>query len=322
LSSCLKALTMQRMPPDEILIVWQAEDWETKEVAEKAKMATRVPIRIVHSAEAGIVPATNIGLDRSCGDIILLIDDDAVPEPDWVARHLSHFKEEKVGAVGASYRNFYASGEAFPERRPTAIGEITWYGRLVGNMFDHPIDWRDRQAIAVRHLAAGNMSLRRCAFTRFNDELKPYWQSFEADACLQVARNGYEVRFDFANPVNHYPSGNRFDLRRNGDLELKVLNWAYNNALILALHSPCHLYPVRLLYVLLAGTSHTPGFAGFFVALRRHGNINRELRILARTLAANVKGWSAGTWARLRASPMRRGKPSIEQASSVARMMP
>ncbi len=300
LLGCLKALTTQSVPPDEILVVWQADDYETRDVSEKLNSVTSVPIRALHSPEAGIVPAENVGLKHSTGDVILLIDDDAIPEQDWVARHLAHYSDSNVGAVGASYTNFHTNGDSFPERRPKLIGKITWYGRPVGNMFDHPNDWRERRSIAVQHLAAGNMSLRRSAFSTFNKELKPYWQSFEVDVCLQVARNGYEVRFDFSNPIKHYPTGNVFDGRRTGNVEVKVFNWAYNNARIFALYSPHYLYLPRALYPLLIGSRHLPGLVGFFFAVSRYGNINRELRILTSTLAAHIRGWSAGTQARLR----------------------
>ena len=303
LSGCLKALIAQSVPPGEIIVVWQADDHETREVVENLNAATAIPIRPLHCAEQGIVPAENVGLVHSTGEVILLIDDDALPEREWVAKHLAHYRDEKIGAVGASYTNFHTNGESFPERRPEVIGKITWHGRLIGYMFDHPNEWRQRQAIPVQHLAAGNMSLRRIAFSTFNEELKPYWQLFEADACLQVARNGYEVLFDFSNPVKHYPTGNIFDGRRGGNLELKVLNLAYNHALILALYSPVHLFVPRLLNLLLVGSRYTPGLVGFFFAVSRYGDISRELRILIRTLAAHVKGWSAGTRARLRSSP-------------------
>ncbi len=302
LSACLKALIIQTLPPDEIVVVWQGDDYETRDVCRELNGCSAIPIRAVHSPQVGIVPAENEGLKQSTGDIVLLIDDDAIPEPEWVARHLFHYKDASIGAVGASYTNFHTNGDSFPERRPKVIGKITWHGRLIGYMFDHPNDWRGRHAIAVEHLAAGNMSLRRSAFATFNEELKPYWQLFEADVCLQVARNGYEVRFDFSNPVKHYPTTDIFDGRHSGNIEVKVINLAYNHALILALYSAPHLYIPRLLYLLLVGSRNTPGLVGFCFAVSRHGNIQRELRIMAQTMAAHVKGWLAGTRSRLRAT--------------------
>lgn len=316
LSKCLEALAKQTIPPDQILVVWQDDDYETRDVSEELNSYSSVPIRAIHSPQAGIVPAENAGLKHSTGDIVLLIDDDAIPGQEWVAKHLVHYRDTRVGAVGASYTNFHINGDLFPERRPKVIGKITWLGRLVGYMFDHPKEWRERHPIAVQHLAAGNMSLRRSAFTRFNEQLKPYWQLFEADACLQVTRNGYVVRFDFANPVKHYPTTDIFDGRRSGDIELKVLNLAYNHALILALHSPLHLYIPRVLYLLLIGSRYTPGLVGFVFAVVRYGDIKCELRIVAGTLAAHIKGWSAGTLARLRS---RRLGPLLRWSSAYKR---
>jgi Glycosyl transferase family 2 len=298
LSGCLRALTAQTLPPDEILVVWQSDDHQTRNVAEKFAGTTAIPIRALHCPEAGIVSAGNVGLDHSTGDVVLLIDDDAVPEPNWVAKHLAHFMDKNVGAVGGSYTNIDSNGQPSPERRPKVIGKITWYGRFIGETFDHPADWRKRPPISIEHLAGGNMSLRRMAFAVFNEELRPYWHAFEADACLQVARNGYDIRFDFSNPVKHFPARN-FDNGHAGDLELTIFNPAYNQALILALHSPAHLYLPRLLFLLLIGSRHAPGLVGLFFSVHRHGNINREIRILAGTLVACFEGWLAGTRARL-----------------------
>jgi glycosyltransferase involved in cell wall biosynthesis len=298
LSACIGALTAQTLPPDEILVVWQSDDYQTRDVAVKLAETASVPVRTLHCPEVGIVSAANVGLDHSTGDVVLLIDDDAVPEPSWVAKHLAHFTDKSIGAVGGSYRNFDSHGRPSPERRPKVMGKIAWYGRFIGEMFDHPPEWRKRAPIPVEHLAGGNMSLRRRAFAVFNEGLRPYWHAFEADACLQVARNGYDIRFDFSNPVRHFPTRN-IDNRRTGDLELKIFNPAYNQALILALHSPAHLYLPRLMYLLLVGSRHAPGLVGLFFSVRRHGSINIEIVILAGTLIACSAGWLAGTRARL-----------------------
>lgn len=47
------------------------------------------------------------------------------------------------------------------------------------------------------------MSLRRSAFDRFEDRLKPYWQLFELDACLTASSRGFEIWFDPGLLVEH-----------------------------------------------------------------------------------------------------------------------
>ena len=67
-----------------------------------------------------------------------------------------------------------------------------------------------RKPEAVDHLVGYNMSLRRAAFDRFEEALRPYWQMFELDACLQVRRRGFRVMFDFGNVVEHHPTNTAY----------------------------------------------------------------------------------------------------------------
>jgi hypothetical protein len=139
------------------------------------------------------------------------------------------------------------------------------------------------------------MSLRRTAFDQFEDNLKPYWQFFELEACLQVKARGRRVLVDFGNVVQHHPTNSAYTGGRDGDLRVKVYNAAYNHSFILAKHSALLLRPFRLLYLLLVGSVGSPGVAAYFVAVRRHGHPIREAAILGRTWQHVVAGWRAGT---------------------------
>src|SRR5215471_8388425 len=105
LARCLRGLQAQTTPPDEVFVIWQADDEPTRTAAEA--LAGELPsLRVLHSPEAGVVPAENVALSAATGDVILLIDDDAVPGPEWVARHLAHYADPTVGAVGGPADNF------------------------------------------------------------------------------------------------------------------------------------------------------------------------------------------------------------------------
>ena len=86
LERCLASLAAQTEPPLEVMVVWQADDDATKDAAERFRAASSLEVRIVHSERRGIVPAENAGLGASRGDVILLIDDDAIAPPTWIAR--------------------------------------------------------------------------------------------------------------------------------------------------------------------------------------------------------------------------------------------
>jgi glycosyltransferase involved in cell wall biosynthesis len=298
LTRCLQSLTTQSTLPDEVIVAWQGDDTATQQAA--TALIARVPysLRVVHSLEVGIVPAENAALDAAAGELILLIDDDALAPSDWVARHVSHYADPQVGAVGGPFDNYETDGTRYVRRSREPVGTITWYGKPYGNMHDQLPEWRDRPPRPVAHLAGGNMSLRRVAFDRFETRLKPYWQFFEMDACLQVAARGYRLLFDFTNVVDHYPTTRAFAAGRDGDLAIKMHNPAFNHAFILAKHLRGWRRVAGLAFVLVVGTTAAPGGLGALVGIWRYGKPLREFRLLGRTCLAHLDGWRAGCRAR------------------------
>jgi glycosyltransferase involved in cell wall biosynthesis len=286
LARCLQSLCAQTDVPEEVFVIWQGEDVPTRDTARALAGRAPFPLRVLHRPEPGVVGAENAGLDAAQGDLILLIDDDAVAPPDWVARHRSHYDDPSVGAVGGPADNFNPDGSSYPRRKAEPVGRLTWYGRVLGNMYDQPTDWRSRPPRTVDHLVGYNLSLRSFAFDRFEEGLRRYWQLFELDACLQVKARGFRVVFDFANIVEHHPTNTAYTGGRDGDLTVKIDNAVYNQAFILAKVSPAWLGPLRLLYLLLVGSTDRPGVIGFLSALRRYGRPLRELAILWRCCRA------------------------------------
>src|SRR6266566_3529621 len=167
LQRCLAAIDRQSRLPDEVLLVWQENDVATREHAEELKQQMRFPLRILYSPKRGVVAAENVALDAASGDVIALIDDDALAPRDWLARHLAHYSDPTVGAVGGPAVNYHPDGARFPQRAIEPVGKLSWTGRTIGNMFDHVEQWRQRAPIEVDHLVGYNMSLRRSAFDRF-----------------------------------------------------------------------------------------------------------------------------------------------------------
>jgi len=282
------------MIPDEVLVIWQGDDYGTQRTVGEWRDRVGYDLRSIHSPTSGIVPAENCGLAQARGDIIFLIDDDATAPPEWIENHLRHYGNPRVGAVGGPIRNYSPEGKLAIERNAMPIGRLLWYGKLIGNGFDHVSSWSQRAPILVDHVAGSNVSARRSAFSEFEQNLRPYWQCFEADFSLQVKSNDYRILFDFANHVDHWPSGSVYVAGRQGDLEMKVINAAFNEALVLSKHSPVWLRWIRVSYVLLLGTPSVPGLFCIPLAIRKFGNPMAELRLGAATIRARWQGWRAG----------------------------
>lgn len=296
LEACLRSLAQQQVAAGEVIVVWQGDDTPTRDLAERLAGELSLNVRAVHLPEPGIVPAENAALEGASGEIILLIDDDAVARPDWLARHLAHYDDPTVGAVGGPAVNYGPDGTRHPERAEEPVGRLTWYGRFRGNMHNHPDAWRSRPPFDVDHLVGYNMSLRRAAFDRFEGGLRRYWQLFEADACLQVRARGYRVRFDPGIVVDHHltPRQSVYEPGRGGDLGLKVGNAAYNLAFVLSKHTPAPLRWARWLFLFGVGSPDLPGPLALPLSIRRHGQPTRELSIARMAWAHKREGWRDG----------------------------
>lgn len=294
LTRCLQSLTNQTQLPNEVIVVWQANDIATRDSVEQLQPTLPYSLKLLHCMEAGVVTAENTALAAAQGEIILLCDDDVVTPTGWISRHLSFYSDPIIGAVGGSANNHCSDGSAFPKRKIKPIGQLTWYGKSYGNMYDHVEEWSGNSPIQVDHLVGYNLSIRRSAFECFENSFKPYWQMFELDVCLQVKKRGYQVVFDFQNVVDHYPTNTAFSGGRNGDLEVKIFNASYNHALVLAKHSPVHLYVPQIMYLLLVGSVGSPGLFASLFAIKRYGNFQNELQIFFKSLQYKIAGWQRG----------------------------
>jgi GT2 family glycosyltransferase len=294
LECCLRSLAAQTLLPDQVIVVWQADDTATRDRLEKLRGILPFKLDVLHNPERGVVAAENFALAHAIGTAIALIDDDAEAPPHWLSRHLARLANPAIGAVGGPAVNHWQDGTPLPVHRSATIGRFSLTGQPIGNMYDHPAEWAAREPIIVDHLVGYNLVIRRAAFDQFETELRPYWQFFELDACLQVQARGYLVLFDFSNIVLHYPSNTAYSAGRDGDLSIKVYNGAYNLAFIQAKHTPWPLMPIRLSWQLLIGRVNMPGPMAAAIAIRRFGRPFREIRILARTWRAVAAGWRDG----------------------------
>jgi hypothetical protein len=110
---------------------------------------------------------------------------------------------------------------------------------------------------------------------------------FELEACLQVKSRGFRVRFDFANVVDHFPTNTAYTGGRDGDLNIKIYNAAYNHTFILAMQSRgVRERALRRMYGCGVGTVGMPGLAAALVAMLRFGHPARECSILWKTATA------------------------------------
>lgn len=119
LTRCLDAVAHQRRPADEVIVVI---DHNPDLLAQLAALRSDRALRIVPSTgQPGLSGARNTGVDLATQNVVVFLDDDAVPEDMWLAELLRPFLDTEVVAVGGRI------DPTWPTERP-------WW-------FPHHLDW-------------------------------------------------------------------------------------------------------------------------------------------------------------------------------------
>ncbi|MFE7846570.1 glycosyltransferase family A protein [Microbacterium sp. NPDC057407] len=149
LAECLRALAAQTRPPDEVVVVDNGSRDETSRVALAAGA------RVVPCLEPGIPAASAEGYDAARGELLLRLDADCRPAPDWVERIESAFaRSPHVGAITGGAR--FVDGPR-PLRIPLAV---LYLGAYAGTT-----------SLALGHapLFGSNLALRRSVWLDVRD---------------------------------------------------------------------------------------------------------------------------------------------------------
>ena len=149
----------------------------------------RGKIKIGKCLEANISKSRNIGIAMSCGDFIAFIDDDAIPEPEWLSQAVAAFESNEIAAVGGKV--FDRTGYAFQYEYANAdrLGNGKWKLAKPSPHYCFPM------AFEFPYLQGTNAIFRRYPLLEiggFDEEFEYYLD--ETDVCLRLMDAGYVIR--------------------------------------------------------------------------------------------------------------------------------
>lgn len=183
LPQLFRALASQDLGDWEAIVVVDEDVDGSSEVVDRA--AREHPVRrITFETNRGRSAALNAGFAEARGDVLVRCDDDLVPRPDYLSRHVAHHAEHEVGVVGL-YLNHY------PETAYARVYGRGWDQRFREGAYRAPSDdaWR---------YWAGNVSVTRDVWERVG----PYDTAFRAygwedvDWGYRLVRSGTPIVLD------------------------------------------------------------------------------------------------------------------------------
>ncbi|WP_166459712.1 glycosyltransferase [Amycolatopsis pithecellobii] len=153
-TAALAAVEAQTVPAGEVILVID----HNPELQQRAAAEFTGVLVVANSGRRGLSGARNTAIELAKGDVLVFLDDDAVPERDWLEELLAGYEDPRVLAVGGAARPAWPDGERSPLLPAGGgDGELDW---VVGCTYTG----QPRTEEPVRNLMGCNMSFRREAF--------------------------------------------------------------------------------------------------------------------------------------------------------------
>jgi GT2 family glycosyltransferase len=184
LRECLDGVTALRYPNFEVVVVSDGSTDTSAEIAGGYES-----VRLIETPQEGLACARNTGMRAATGEIIAYIDDDAIPDRDWLTHLAATFGQGDFAAVGG------------PNVLPPNSGAIA---QCVANAPGGPthVLVSDRDA---EHIPGCNMAVRKDALERIGG-FDPQFRAAgdDVDVCWRLLDAGDRIAFGPGAVVLHH----------------------------------------------------------------------------------------------------------------------
>jgi glycosyltransferase involved in cell wall biosynthesis len=257
----LTGLVNQTFKNFEVLVILKPSGDGTEAVIEEYRK--NLNIRLVLQKQGFLIDALNLGFKLARGRVIALIDDDAIPFPDWLEKHMEAYKDPKIGGVAGNVVPLLLRGrqilpiqgrnsEVIPEYKP-------FNGGFRFKIWNQPVEGLENCLVYISKagLVEYNTAISSVAQTHsvasllgmganmsvlaetVRDFIYPSsWINGLANEQFlgwHVWRQGYKLVFYPAAKVNHLLHGQSLS-RTIGTAKTDVLSWTENNLLFYRLY--------------------------------------------------------------------------------------
>lgn len=146
-------------------------------------------IRAGRCEVANLSVSRNIGICMARGDIVAFIDDDAIPEPEWLEQLARAYIDPAVGAAGGLVFDQTGYSYQYEYSSATRLANANWRLTRPADHMAYP------GAFEFPYLQGTNTSFRRSALLEvggFDEEIEYYLD--ETELCCRLVDAGYLIR--------------------------------------------------------------------------------------------------------------------------------
>lgn len=207
LERVLASLRSAQPAPAEVIVVDGGTDSSAQPVVDQAGREAPYPIRY-HQVAPGLTRQRNAGLGMADGDVVVFLDDDAVPAPDALGLLLAAYADPTV--VGATARIVEPASNRVGGKTSASRRLLPGGGREGQfTRFGYPRRLVDEQVARDVEFMAGCCMSARLEVARqvgFDERLPGYALAEDEDFSYRLSRHGV-VRYVPAAVVRHENSG-------------------------------------------------------------------------------------------------------------------
>jgi glycogen(starch) synthase len=181
----LQSLRRLNYPHFEVIVVNGPSTDDTMELLK----ANASGLRVGACSERNLSVSRNVGIEMARGDLVAFLDDDAVPDEDWLSDAIAAFDGEEVGGAGGFVYDHTGYNLQYRYSVSNRLGAARWNVTEPGTEFCYP------GCLEFPYLQGTNAIFRRSALLEiggFDEEFNYYLD--ETDVCLRLVDAGYLLK--------------------------------------------------------------------------------------------------------------------------------
>jgi|GEM_PF-2640770 len=268
LTTCLEHLLVQKICPDQVLVVVRPEDSGSQAIIHSFQ--EKMPyLKKVFVHDIGVVAAENAGLKVIDTTHVCFLDDDGYAPIDWM---------EKIKIFFENYPNALALGggdliklepESYHDFPQNIVGKLTFYGKVIGNHHRKIIGGMRK----VDVLKGVNMTFKRSSFDFLDERLTGKeghlgnGSQWELDLCMRVKSISDEIYFDPSLMVVHDSNHSHHNFIESAK------NNTHNLTYVILKNSSLVNKISFLIYAIFVGNTQLPGVTKFLFDLRKFNDV-------------------------------------------------